>query len=74
MYSEERHSLSDVTLMVEESLAGSTDGIKTVHSTTPVNYRNTHSVLLLSLMQVNTPVMEQREEDHADHNTVMQLH
>uniref|UniRef100_A0A673NHL4 Ig-like domain-containing protein n=1 Tax=Sinocyclocheilus rhinocerous TaxID=307959 RepID=A0A673NHL4_9TELE len=57
-------SLSDVTYMVRDSQVG-------VFS---VNYRNTHSVLLLSLTQVNTPVMEQREEDHATHTAVMQLH
>uniref|UniRef100_A0A8C1LJU5 Ig-like domain-containing protein n=1 Tax=Cyprinus carpio TaxID=7962 RepID=A0A8C1LJU5_CYPCA len=42
-------SLSDVTLMVKESLAGSTAGIKMVQAVFSVNYRNTHSVLLLSL-------------------------
>ncbi len=74
MYSEETQSLSDVTLMVEESLAGSTAGIKMVQSVFSVNYRNTHSVLSLSLTQVNTPVMEQREEDHEHQTSVMQLH
>ncbi len=71
MYSEETQSLSDVTLMLKESLAGSTAGIKTVQPVFSVN-RNTYSGLLMSLMQVNTPVMEQREEDHADQTSVMQ--
>ncbi len=74
MYSEETQLLSDVTLMVKESLAGSTAGIKMVQPLLSVNYRNTHSVLLLSLTQVNTPVMEQREEDHEHQTSVMKLH
>ncbi len=74
MYSEETRSLSDVTYMVKESLAGSTTGIKTVQAVFSVNYRNTHSVLLLSLTQVNTPVMEKRAEDHEHQTSVMQLH
>uniref|UniRef100_A0A672JYP0 Immunoglobulin subtype domain-containing protein n=1 Tax=Sinocyclocheilus grahami TaxID=75366 RepID=A0A672JYP0_SINGR len=61
VYSEERQSLSDVTLMVKESLAGSTAVIKTVQLMLSVINRNTHSGLLRSLTQVNTPVMEQRE-------------
>uniref|UniRef100_A0A671KN99 Ig-like domain-containing protein n=1 Tax=Sinocyclocheilus anshuiensis TaxID=1608454 RepID=A0A671KN99_9TELE len=36
--------------------------------------KNTYSVLLLSLSQVNTPVMEKREEDHEHQTSVMQLH
>uniref|UniRef100_A0A8C2AUP0 Ig-like domain-containing protein n=1 Tax=Cyprinus carpio TaxID=7962 RepID=A0A8C2AUP0_CYPCA len=51
-----------------------TDYSEPVTVTIYVNYMNTHSVLLLSLTQVNTPVMEQREEDHAPHKTVTQLH
>ncbi len=74
MYSEETQLRSDVTLMVKESLAGSTAGIKMVQPLLSVNYRNTHSVLLLSLTQLNTPVMEQREEDHEDQTSVMKLH
>ncbi len=74
VYSEETRSLSDVTYMVKKSLACSTAGIKTIQSMFSVNYRNTHSVMLLSLTQVNTPVMEKRVEDHADHGTVMHLH
>ncbi|KAL0196877.1 hypothetical protein M9458_005417, partial [Cirrhinus mrigala] len=58
-----------VTFVVKESLAGSTAGIKTVHSVFSVINKNTQSGLLMSLTQVNTPVMEQKEEDHADHNT-----
>ncbi len=40
--------------MMKESLAGATDGITKVQSLFSVNYRNTLSVLLLSLTQVNT--------------------
>ncbi len=36
--------------------------------------RNTLSVLLLSLMQVNTPVMDQTQKDHAGLTAVIQLH
>ncbi len=74
MCSEERQSLSDVTYMLKESLAGDTDGIKKDQSLFSVNYRNTLSVLLLSLTQVNTAVMDQRQKDHAGHKRVTQLH
>ncbi len=74
MYSEERQSLSDVTYLLKESLAGSTAGIKTVQTMFSVKDRNSHSVLLLSLTQVNTSVMEQREDDHEHHVAVMKLH
>ncbi len=74
MCSEERQSLSDVTYMMKESLAGATDGIKKVQSLFSVNYRNTLSVLLLSLTQVNTPVMDQTQKDHAGHIRVIKLH
>ncbi len=60
--------------MMKESLAGATDGIKKVQSLFSVNYRNTLSVLLLSLTQVNTPVMDQRPKDHAGHIRVIKLH
>ncbi len=60
--------------MMKESLAGDTDGIKKVQSMFSVNYRNTLSVLLLSLTQVNTPVMDQRQKDHAGLTAVIQLH
>ncbi len=70
MYSEETQSLSDVTLIPKESLAGSTAGIKMDQPVFSVN-RNTYSGLLMSLMQVNTPVMEQREEDHEHQTSVM---
>ncbi len=74
MCSEERQSLSDVTYMVEESLAGATDGIKKVQTEFSVMDRNTHSVLLLSLTQVNTPVKDQRQKDHAGHTSVIKIH
>ncbi len=74
MYSEERQSLSDVTYILKESLAGSNSGIKTVQATFSVKDRNSHSVLLLSLTQINTSVMEQRETDHEHHVAVMKLH
>ncbi len=74
MCSEERQSLSDVTYMMKESLAGNTTGIKKVQSLFSVNYRNTLSVLLLSLMQVHTAVMDQTQKDHAGHILGMQLH
>ncbi len=74
MCSEERQSLSDVTYMMKESLAGDTDGIKKDQPVFSVNYRNTLSVLLLSLTQVNTPVKDQRPKDHAGHIRVIKLH
>ncbi|KAI2646128.1 Vacuolar protein sorting/targeting protein 10 [Labeo rohita] len=49
MYSEEKQSLSGVTFMVKESLAGATAGIKKVQPVFSVIDRNTHSVLLMSL-------------------------
>ncbi len=58
--------------MMKESLAGATDGIKMVQAVFSVNYRNTLSVLLLSLTQVNTPVMDLK--DHTGHIRVIQLH
>ncbi len=73
MYSEERQSLSDVTLMMKESLAGSTAGIKTVQSMFLV-IRNTHFGLSECLTQENTPVMEERLKDHEHQTTVMQFH
>ncbi len=60
--------------MMKESLAGATDGIKKVQSLFSVNYRNTLSVLLENLSQVNTPVMDQRQKDHAGHIRVIKLH
>ncbi len=72
MCSEERKSLSDVTYMLKESLAGATDGIKKIQEVFSVIDRNTHSVLLLSLTQVNTPVMDL--EDHTGLTAVIQLH
>ncbi len=60
---------SDVTYMMKESLSGDTDGIKKVQSLFSVIDRNTLSVLLLS--QVNTPVMDQTQKDHA--NQVIRL-
>ncbi len=74
MCSEERKSLSDVIYMVEESLAGTTTGIKKIQEVFSVIDRNTHSVLLLSLTQVNTPVKDQRQEDHAGHTSVIKIH
>ncbi len=74
MCSEERQSLSDVTYMLKESLAGATDGIKKDQPEFSVNYRNTLSVLLLSLTQVHTTVMDQRQKDHAGHILVIKLH
>ncbi|XP_058601331.1 Fc receptor-like protein 3 [Onychostoma macrolepis] len=71
---EERQSLSDVTYILKESLAGATDGIKKVQPVFSVMDRNTHSVLLLSLTQVNTPVKDQRQKDHAGHKRVIKLH
>ncbi len=53
MCSEERKSLSDVIYMMKESLAGATDGIKKIQEVLSVMDRNTHSVLLLSLTQMN---------------------
>ncbi len=58
--------------MMKESLAGATDGIKKDQPVFSVNYRNTLSVLLLSLTQVNTPVMDIK--DHTGHIRVIQLH
>ncbi len=60
--------------MLKESLAGATDGITKVQSLFSVNYRNTLSVLLLSLTQANTSVMDQRPKDHAGHIRVIKLH
>ncbi len=57
--------------MMKELLAGATDGIKKVQSLFSVNYRNTLSVLLLLLTQVNTPVMDQRQNGHI---RVIKLH
>ncbi len=72
MCSEERQSLSDVTYMLKESLAGDTDGIKKDQSLFSVMDRNTLSVLLLSLTQVNTTVMDLK--DHTGLTAVIQLH
>ncbi len=58
MYSEETQSLSDVTYMVKESLAGGLCCIKKIQPVFSVFNRNTHSVLLVSLTQVNTIVMD----------------
>ncbi len=44
--------------MLKESLAGDTTGIKKDQSLFSAIDRNTLSVLLLSLTQVNTPVMD----------------
>ncbi len=74
MCSEEKQSLSDVTYMLKESLAGDTDGIKKDQPVFSVNYRNTLSGLLLILTQVNTPVMDQTQKDHAGHIRVIKLH
>ncbi len=74
MCSEERQSLSDVIYMVEESLAGTTTGIKKIQEVFSFIDKSTHSGLLLSLTQVNTTVKDQRQEDHAGHKRVMQLH
>ncbi len=72
MCSEERQSLSDVTYMLKESLAGDTTGIKKDQPVFSVIDRNTLSGLLLT--QVNTPVKDQRQKDHAGHKRVIQLH
>ncbi len=57
-----------------ESLAGATYGKKKVQSLFLVIDRNTLSVLLLLLTQVNTSVMDQRQKDHAGHKRVIKLH
>ncbi len=58
--------------MMKDSLAGATDGIKKDQPVFSVIDRNTLSVLLLSLTQVNTPVMDLK--DHAGLTAVTQLH
>ncbi len=60
--------------MMKESLAGDTTGIKKDQPVFSVNYRNTLSVLLLSLTQVNTPVMDSTQKDHTGLTAVIQLH
>ncbi|KAF4088923.1 hypothetical protein AMELA_G00060300 [Ameiurus melas] len=69
---EERLSLSDVTYRMKRTLTGSTAGIKMV--LVSVVNRSTESVVLKHLMQVNTPVEEEREEAHTPHTPVMLLH
>ncbi|XP_073721042.1 Fc receptor-like protein 5 [Misgurnus anguillicaudatus] len=72
MYSEEKLSFSHVSSMKEESAAGSTAGIKMIQTSSKIISSFTQSDLLLSLMQVNTPVEEQRPENHDTHTSVMQ--
>ncbi|XP_062849697.1 basement membrane-specific heparan sulfate proteoglycan core protein-like [Trichomycterus rosablanca] len=60
--------------MEEVSRTGGTAGIKKVQTKLSVINGGTESVMLQRIMQVNTPVQEQRQEAHVPHTPVMLLY